>query len=100
MHYCGGHWFQFHAHRPASIRHNLLAWCEEVTFFEALRQPFVDAHSARRIDVGGKLLSNHLKELISYRHYNMMDQTYIVNEIKEQCCYISRSFAVDLDKCR
>ncbi|KAG8979491.1 Actin- protein 6 [Tulasnella sp. 425] len=56
--------------------------------------------AVRRIDVGGKLMTNHLKEIISYRHYNMMDQTYIVNTIKETCCYVSQSFASDLEECR
>ncbi|KAG8902331.1 Actin- protein 6 [Tulasnella sp. 403] len=56
--------------------------------------------AVRRIDVGGKLLTNHLKEIISYRHYNMMDQTFIVNEIKEKCCYVSENFASDLEACR
>ncbi|KAG8928772.1 Actin- protein 6 [Tulasnella sp. 418] len=54
----------------------------------------------RRIDVGGKFLTNQLKEVISYRHYNMMDQTYIVNDIKEKCCYVSQSFESDLLTCR
>jgi actin-related protein 6 len=53
-----------------------------------------------RIDIGGKLLTNHLKEVISYRHYNMMSETFIVNEIKEACCFVSRSFASDLELCR
>ena len=53
-----------------------------------------------RIDVGGKLLTNQLKDIVSYRHYNMMDQTYIINDIKEQCCYVSQNFAADLDVCQ
>ncbi|KAG8930478.1 Actin- protein 6 [Tulasnella sp. 417] len=56
--------------------------------------------AVRRIDVGGKLMTNHLKEIISYRHYNLMDQTYIVNKVKEACCYVSQSFARDLEQCR
>lgn len=56
--------------------------------------------AVRRIDVGGKLMTNHLKEIISYRHYNLMDQTYIVNRVKETCCYVSQRFATDLEECR
>ncbi|KAG0242450.1 Actin- protein 6 [Actinomortierella wolfii] len=34
----------------------------------------------RRINVGGKLLTNHLKEIISFRSWNMMDETHLVNQ--------------------
>lgn len=57
-------------------------------------------HGPRRIDVGGKLLTNHLKELVSFRQWNMMDETYVMNEVKETCCYVSREFGVDLETCR
>ena len=60
----------------------------------AQRDPFP------RIDVGGKLLTNHLKELVSFRQWNMMDETYVVNDIKEACCYVSLDFARDLELCR
>ena len=53
-----------------------------------------------RIDVGGKLLTNHLKELVSFRQWNMMDETYVMNEVKESCCYVSQQFGVDLETCR
>ncbi|KAJ3319904.1 Actin- protein 6 [Blyttiomyces sp. JEL0837] len=53
--------------------------------------------SLRRINVGGKLLTNHLKELISYRQWNMMDETYIVNHIKKSCCYVALDFKADLE---
>lgn len=54
----------------------------------------------RRIDVGGKILTNHLKELVSYRQWNMMDETYIMNDVKEQSCYVSTDLRRDLDICR
>ena len=53
-----------------------------------------------RIDVGGKLLTNHLKELVSFRQWNMMEETYIVNDAKEKCCYVSTQFSADLEACR
>ena len=52
----------------------------------------------RRLDVGGKFLTNYLKELISIRHYNMLDETYIMNEIKEAVCYVSEDFKRDLER--
>lgn len=54
----------------------------------------------RRINVGGKLLTNHLKEIISFRYWNMMDETHLVNEVKEACCYVSNNFWEDLDVCK
>jgi hypothetical protein len=49
-----------------------------------------------RIDIGGKLLTNHLKELISFRQWYMMDQTPVMNNIKELCCFVARDFEVEL----
>ncbi|KAI1321205.1 Actin- protein 6 [Mortierella claussenii] len=54
----------------------------------------------RRINVGGKLLTNHLKEIISFRSWNMMDETHLVNEVKEACCYVSNKFWEELDICK
>lgn len=51
----------------------------------------------RRIDVGGKALTNHLKEIISYRQLNVMDETYVVNQVKEDCCFVSTQFWKDLE---
>ncbi|KAG5643337.1 hypothetical protein DXG03_001056 [Asterophora parasitica] len=48
--------------------------------------------AVKRLDVGGKLLTNQLKELVSFRQWNMMDETYIMNDVKESCCYVSQSF--------
>ncbi|KAF9299646.1 Actin- protein 6 [Mortierella antarctica] len=54
----------------------------------------------RRINVGGKLLTNHLKEIISFRYWNMMDETHVVNEVKEACCYVSNKYWDELDICK
>jgi len=54
----------------------------------------------KRLDVGGKLLTNQLKEVVSFRQWNMMDETYIMNDVKESCCYVSQNFKDDLEKCR
>ncbi|KAJ4403437.1 Actin- protein 6 [Didymella pomorum] len=57
--------------------------------------------AARRLTVGGKLLTNYMKELSSLRHYNMMEETYLLNEIKEAVAYVTPSpqqYAKDLDR--
>jgi len=50
--------------------------------------------SVKRIDVGGKLLTNHLKEITSYRQLHVLDETHVMNGCKEDCCYV----ALDWDK--
>ncbi|TFY76532.1 hypothetical protein EWM64_g7480 [Hericium alpestre] len=66
--------------------------------------PIIDGavawHAVKRIDVGGKLLTNQLKELVSFRQWNMMDETHIMNDVKETCCFVSQRFGVDLETTR
>lgn len=50
----------------------------------------------RRLDLGGKALTNHLKELVSYRSINMMDETYLVERVKEELCFVSADPETDL----
>ncbi|RZC42603.1 actin-related protein 6 [Asbolus verrucosus] len=50
----------------------------------------------RRINVGGKLLTNHLKDIISYRQYHVMEETFVINQVKEDTCYVSQDFKSDL----
>ncbi|KAF9026471.1 actin-related protein Arp6 [Hymenopellis radicata] len=59
-----------------------------------------DGAAYDRLDIGGKLLTNHLKELVSFRQWNMMDETYIMNDVKESCCFVSNNFRRDLEACR
>ncbi|EPB83557.1 hypothetical protein HMPREF1544_09718 [Mucor circinelloides 1006PhL] len=54
----------------------------------------------RRINVGGKLLTNQLKEVVSFRSYDMMEETYIINDVKEKCCFVSKDVYLDLDICK
>ncbi|KAG2501776.1 hypothetical protein HYH03_000276 [Edaphochlamys debaryana] len=50
----------------------------------------------RRINLGGKAMTNYLKELVSYRSLNMMDETYLVDMVKEQLCFVSQDVRADL----
>lgn len=58
------------------------------------------AEAVVRIDVGGKLLTNHLKEITSYRQLHVMDETYVMNQVKEDSCYVSQNFFADLEIAR
>ena len=51
----------------------------------------------RRLDVGGKMLTNYLKEIVSYRYYNMMEESTILNRVKESTCFTSLDFKSDLN---
>lgn len=63
--------------------------------------PYIDdvkiKEGIRRIDVGGKLLTNHLKEIISYRQLHVMDETYVINQVKEDSCFVSQDFFADMN---
>ncbi|XP_063919057.1 actin-related protein 6 [Zophobas morio] len=52
--------------------------------------------AVKRINVGGKLLTNHLKDIISYRQYHVMEETFVINQVKEDTCYVSQDFRSDL----
>ena len=44
----------------------------------------------RRLNFGGKAMTNLLKELVSYRSVNMMDETYIMDDVKEKMCFVAQ----------
>lgn len=52
--------------------------------------------AVRRIDIGGKMLTNHFKEIISYRQLNVMDESYVINQVKEDSCFVSEDFYADM----
>ncbi|KAJ8974179.1 hypothetical protein NQ317_004856 [Molorchus minor] len=50
----------------------------------------------KRLNVGGKILTNHLKDVISYRQYNVMEETYVINQVKEDTCYVADDIKQEL----
>lgn len=38
----------------------------------------------RRLDVGGKAMTHALREAVSYRQFNMMDDTWLVNRVSRR----------------
>eukprot|EP00605_Chrysophyceae_sp_TOSAG23-4_P002038 GSChrysophyteH1.ASY1.ANO1.2257.1 assembled CDS len=63
--------------------------------------PFVNGkcckRGVRRVNIGGKLLTNYLKETVSYRQWNMMDEYKLMDQVKETLCYVSDDFHRDLN---
>lgn len=43
-------------------------------------------------------MTNYLTRLLSLRQYDMRNDTYLVNEIKEATCYVSKDFKGDMEK--
>lgn len=58
------------------------------------------AFCARRLSLGGKALTNYLKETVSFRSWNMMDETVIINAVKERLCFVSLNYMSDLARCK
>eukprot|EP01028_Stygiella_incarcerata_P008431 TRINITY_DN36612_c0_g1_i1.p1 TRINITY_DN36612_c0_g1~~TRINITY_DN36612_c0_g1_i1.p1 ORF type:complete len:539 (-),score=151.13 TRINITY_DN36612_c0_g1_i1:23-1639(-) len=54
----------------------------------------------RRLDIGGKFLTNHLKELVSFRCFNLMDDFLIANHMKEVCSFMRPFPPYDRKGCR
>lgn len=52
----------------------------------------------RRLDFGGKHLTNLMKEVISVRHFDLHQDTKIVNDIKEDVCFVSDQLAIDMER--
>ena len=52
----------------------------------------------RRLDFGGKQLTNLLKEVISIRQFDLRQDTKFVNDIKEDICFVSDDFRRDLER--
>ncbi|WCJ30031.1 actin-related protein 6 [Euphorbia peplus] len=63
-------------------------------------QNFTVNYGVKRIDLGGKALTNYLKELVSYRSVNLMDESFLMDDVKEKLCFVSLNMARDLQVAR
>lgn len=54
------------------------------------------AEGVRKINVGGKLLANWLKEMLSFRHLDLKNSDQLIRQIKEEMCYVSMQFDQDM----
>lgn len=53
-------------------------------------------YALKRIDVGGRLLTNSLKQAISFRYIDLSHEYRMVTDIKEKMCYVSTNFEHDM----
>ena len=58
------------------------------------------AKGIRRLNLGGKTLTNYLKELVSFRKWNMMDESVVIEDVKEKACYVADDALAELEKCK
>ncbi|KAM7252960.1 hypothetical protein ACFE04_008828 [Oxalis oulophora] len=63
-------------------------------------QNFTVNYGVKRIDLGGKALTNYIKELVSFRSVNVMDETFIMDDVKEKLCFVSLDVPRDLQIAR
>ena len=52
----------------------------------------------RRLDIGGKFLTNYMKEIISIRQMDMTAETHVISQVKEDVCFVSTDFRGDLER--
>ena len=48
------------------------------------------------MDVGGKLLTNYLKEILSFRYLDLKNSDQLIKQIKEDMCFVSRNLMQDM----
>jgi actin-related protein 6 len=64
--------------------------------------PVVDGRpvnaAIRRLDVGGKHLTNYLAELLAIHEISLKEDPWIANELKEAVCYVSDDLKRDMER--
>lgn len=62
--------------------------------------PYLDGQpvkkAVKRLDVGGKLLTNYLKEILSFRHLDLKNSDRLIKQIKEDLCFVSQNLMQDM----
>ena len=46
--------------------------------------------------MGGKLLTNYLKEILSFRHLDLKNSDRLIKQIKEDMCFVSKNLMEDM----
>lgn len=59
-------------------------------------QASIIQNAVRRIDIAGKALTNQLKEWLSYRQIDVRDETYVINQCKEDSCFVTTDINRDM----
>jgi actin-related protein 6 len=70
------------------------------THANPMYQNFTINYGVKRIDLPGKVLTNYFKELVSNRVVNMMDETCIMDNVKENFCFVFLDVTHNLEVAR
>lgn len=52
----------------------------------------------RKLPVGGRHLNGLLREIIAFRHYDILDEPMLLNTVKESTMYVARDFEAELKR--
>lgn len=52
----------------------------------------------RKLPIGGRQLNGLLKEMISFRHYDISDEPILINTVKEKTMFVATNFDEQLEK--
>jgi actin-related protein 6 len=52
----------------------------------------------RRLDIGGKHLTNYLAELLAIHEVSLKEDPWIANELKEKCCFVTDNLKRDIER--
>ncbi|KAK2995156.1 hypothetical protein RJ640_025386 [Escallonia rubra] len=66
------------------------------THWAPVFQNFTVNYGVKRMDLGGQALTTYLKEIVSYRSVNVMDESFFMDDVKEKLCFVSLDVAQDL----
>ncbi|OQR96854.1 actin-related protein 6-like [Achlya hypogyna] len=66
------------------------------TYIVPVIEGVAQLEAVRRLNVGGKLMTNYLKECVSYRQWNMMDSFELIDEVKQAVCRCAMDFPAQM----
>lgn len=103
--------YEFGAYRRCAPQ-ELMAWDNgpesdaqmvvDCGFQGSICAPIIQGHiqypATRRLDVGGKILTNYLKEIVSFRYYNMLEESALLSVMKDRICFVAQDFQSQLDE--
>ena len=52
--------------------------------------------AVKRVPIGGKVMINHLKGVLSFRQYDMMEEDWLLTNLVNQLCFVSTDFDHDI----
>lgn len=93
--------YEFSKTNPVNTEHASCCTIIDSGFSFSHAYPFINnkcqKYACKRVNVGGKLLTNYMKEMVSYRYVNLMDNFKIVDQMKKDVTYISLDFNRELN---